>query len=125
MGCSLSEPGDKGPLVSVREVMAHKLPGTDGSRPSTPDFQVRKEGNISPVEARQYHSEGLCQQPGRNRLKGPIPPLQGLVGVGPGEEYPHHSPTFARGVELEGQHRVPDDEGLVRLEVGPNNIPSY
>ena len=47
------------------------------------------------------------------------------MGVSTGEEYPHHSPTFARGVKPYGQHRVLDNEGPVGLEAGPSNIPPY
>ena len=114
--------------VGVHPVRTRGLPWTAGSLLGNPDLRKRKGISVLLRIGNQYHDSGLRQQSvGRTVSRYLLLLAKDLhcMDVGPGVEYPHHSPTLAWGTHLYGRCTVLDNEGPIGLDAGSSDIPPY
>ena len=104
------------------EQLAHKLPRTASSHPSTEDVRKGTNTPVSSPKNRQHLGGSVHQQPGRNCLQAPGCTDTGSMDVVSRKEHSHSSSVSSGCTKPDSGPRVETYAGQVRLEIGPADI---
>ena len=101
---------------------AYQLPRAACSNLGTEVFCKTQDKNICFVETGQHHSSGVYKQSGGHGVQRAGSSDKGLVGVVPGEEYPHPGSASPRYSEWDSRCGVSDNDRPHRLETESSHI---
>ena len=111
-----------GPLIPIREDMAHKLPRTISCYTSSKNIPQRSDEQTCLVVLGQNDCSSIHQQPGWDSIPTSNHLSKRSVDVVPGEGYYSISTTPTREAECDHQSGVKGDERPIRLDAKPKNI---
>ena len=106
------------------EQLAHKLPRTASSHPSTEDVHKETNAPVSSPKNRQHLSGSVHQQPGRNCLQTLGCTDTGSIDVVSRKEHPHSSSVSSGCTKPDSGPRVETYEGRMKdhIEIGPADV---
>ena len=123
---------DGGPLVPIREDMAHKLPRTTSCYTSSKNIPQRSDKQTCLAVLGQHDCSSIHQQPGWDSIPTSNHPSKRSVDVVPGEGYYSISTTPTMEAECDRGSGVKGGERPIRLDAksknilaNPGNIGSY
>ena len=125
LGSIVQRSTDGRALVSGRDGLPHQLPGTPGSYSRGQDLPQGSGEQTHPALDRQSNSCCVHKQPGRDSLRPGNTISQESVVMVSRERCAAHGAVSPRRGERQSRHRVASDEGPLRLDVEPVDIPTH
>ena len=114
---------DGGTLVQTREGIPYQLSGVTGGNSSCQNIPEKPGKQTCTVVNRQSNGSCIHKQPGWDSLRPSDNPGERALDVVPGEGHPTLGSISSRRGKHQGRHRVTGDEGLLRLDAEPSDIP--